>query len=73
MKKIIKLATFVIVVKALLDLFNENTTVKNQIDRLKEEITKLETDDLESKIKKYVKLICINLTKFELYLHIYIN
>ena len=29
--------------------------------------------DLESKIKKYVKLICINLTKFELYLHIYIN
>ena len=45
MKKIVKLATFVIVVKALLDLFNENTTVKNQIDRLKEEITKLETDD----------------------------
>ena len=55
MKKIIKLATFVIVVKALLDLFNENTTVKNQIDRLKEEITKLETDDLESKIKDLFK------------------
>ena len=55
MKKIIKLATFVIVVKALLDLFNENTTVKNQIDRLKEEITKLETDDLESKIKDFFK------------------
>ena len=55
MKKIIKLATFVIVVKALLDLFNENTTVKNQIDRLKEEITKLETDDLEIKIKDFFK------------------
>ena len=55
MKKIIKLATFGIVVKALLDLFNENTTVKNQIDRLKEEITKLETDDLESKIKDFFK------------------
>ena len=55
MKKIIKLATFVIVVKALLDLFNENTTVKNQIDRLKEEITKLETDDLENKIKDFFK------------------
>jgi len=55
MKKIIKLATFVIVVKALLDLFNENTTVKNQIDRLKEEITKLETDDLERKIKDFFK------------------
>ena len=55
MKKIIKLATFVIVVKALFDLFNENTTVKNQIDRLKEEITKLETDDLESKIKDFFK------------------
>ena len=55
MKKIIKLATFVIVVKALLDLFNENTTVKNQIDRLKEEITKLETDDLGSKIKDFFK------------------
>ena len=57
MKKIIKLATFVIVVKALLDLFNENTTVKNQIDRLKEEITKLETDDLESKIKDFFKKV----------------
>ena len=55
MKKIIKLATFVIVVKALLDLFNENTTVKNQIDRLKEEITKLETDDLENKLKDFFK------------------
>ena len=36
-------------------MFNENTTVKNQIDRLKEEITKLETDDLESKIKDFFK------------------
>ena len=33
----------------------DKTTVKNQIDRLKEEITKLETDDLESKIKDFFK------------------
>tara|TARA_B100000902_G_scaffold362986_1_gene381765 strand:+ start:4711 stop:4908 length:198 start_codon:yes stop_codon:yes gene_type:complete len=55
MKKIIKFVTFVAIVKALLDLLNENTTVKNQIDRLKEEITKLETDDLENKLKDFFK------------------
>ena len=55
MKKILKFVTFVAIVKALLDLLNENTTVKNQIDRLKEEITKLETDDLENKLKDFFK------------------
>jgi hypothetical protein len=39
----------------LFDLLSENTSIKNQIDRLKEEITKLETDDLENKLKDFFK------------------
>jgi len=53
MKKIVKLAAFLYAVKALLDLFNENSTIKSQIDRLKEEITKLEMVDIDKKIKDF--------------------
>ncbi len=53
MKKIVKLATFLYAVKALFDLFNENSTIKSQIDRLKEEITKLEMVDIDKKIKDF--------------------
>ena len=55
MKRILKLATFVYALKVLFDLFNENSSIKTQIDRLKEEITKLETDDLENKLKDFFK------------------
>tara|TARA_B100000902_G_scaffold266189_1_gene252275 strand:- start:391 stop:588 length:198 start_codon:yes stop_codon:yes gene_type:complete len=55
MKKLIKLATFIYGVKLLLDLLSENTSIKDQINRLKEEITKLETDDLENKLKDFFK------------------
>ena len=51
MKRIIKLATFMYALKVLFDLFNENTTIKSQIDKLKEEITKLEMIDIDKKIK----------------------
>jgi len=55
MKKLLKLATFIYGLKMLFDLLSENTSIKNQIDRLKEEITKLETDDLENKLKDFFK------------------
>ena len=53
MKRIIKLATFMYALKVLFDLFNENTTIKSQIDKLKEEITKLEMVDIDKKIKDF--------------------
>jgi len=53
MKKIVKLAAFLYAVKAVFDLFNENSTIKSQIDRLKEEITKLEMVDIDKKIKDF--------------------
>ena len=55
MKKLLKFATFIYGLKMLFDLLGENTSIKNQIDRLKEEITKLETDDLENKLKDFFK------------------
>lgn len=53
MKRIIKFATFVYALKVLINLFNENTTIKTQIDKLKEEITKLEMVDIDKKIKDF--------------------
>ena len=55
MKKLLKFATFIYGLNMLFDLLSENTSIKNQIDRLKEEITKLETDDLENKLKDFFK------------------
>ena len=53
MKRIIKITTFIYALKILFDLFNENTTIKSQIDKLKEEITKLEMVDIDKKIKDF--------------------
>jgi hypothetical protein len=53
MKRIIKFATLVYTLKVLFELFNENTTIKTQIDKLKEEITKLEMIDIDQKIKNF--------------------
>ena len=53
MKRIIKFATLVYTLKVLFELFNENTTIKTQIDKLKEEITKLEMIDIDQKIKDF--------------------
>ena len=53
MKKILKFLSYVLVVRIVFNLFNENTTIKEQIDKLKEEITNLEITDLDKKIKDF--------------------
>ena len=53
MKKILKLMTYLIVLRFVIGLFNENSSIKDQIDRLKEEITNLEINDLDKKIKDF--------------------
>jgi septation ring formation regulator EzrA len=52
-KKIIKLIAYLIVLKFVVGLFNENSSIKEQIDKLKEEITNLEINDLDKKIKDF--------------------
>ena len=53
MKKILKFLSYVLVIRIVFNLFNENTTIKEQIDRLKEEITNLEISHLDKKIKDF--------------------
>ena len=53
MKRILKFLSYVLVIRIVFNLFNENTTIKEQIDKLKEEITNLEITDLDKKIKDF--------------------
>ena len=53
MKKILKFLSYVLVIRIVFNLFNENTTIKEHIDKLKEEITNLEITDLDKKIKDF--------------------
>ena len=55
MKKMLKLIVSLVILRFVVKLFNENTSVKEQIDKLKEEITNLETEDLETKLKDFFK------------------
>ena len=55
MKNMFKLIVYLVILRFVVKLFNENTSVKEQIDKLKEEITNLETEDLETKIKEFFK------------------
>lgn len=55
MKKMFKLIVYLVILRFVIKLFNENSFVKEQIDKLKEEITNLETKDLEIKIKEFFK------------------
>tara|TARA_B100001250_G_scaffold263431_1_gene227014 strand:- start:140 stop:355 length:216 start_codon:yes stop_codon:yes gene_type:complete len=55
MKKIFKLFLYLVILRFVIKLFNENSSVKEQIDKLKEEITNLETEDLETKLKDFFK------------------
>ena len=55
MKKMLKLIVNLVIIRFIVKLFNENTSVKEQIDKLKEEITNLETEDLETKLKDFFK------------------
>jgi len=55
MKKMLKLIVYLVILRFVVKLFNENTSVKEQVDKLKEEITNLETEDLETKLKDFFK------------------
>ena len=51
----LKLIVYLVILRFVIKLFNENSSVKEQIDKLKEEITNLETEDLETKLKDFFK------------------
>jgi len=55
MKKIIKLLAFAVGVKFILQLLDENIDVKEQVTKLRNELAKIETKDLEIKIKDFFK------------------
>ena len=55
MKKMFKFIVYLVILRFVIKLFNENSSVKEQIDKLKEEITNLETEDLETKLKDFFK------------------
>jgi len=55
MKKIIKLLAFAVGVKFILQLLDENIDVKEQVSKLRNELAKIETKDLEVKIKDFFK------------------
>ena len=55
MKKIIKLIAFAVGVKFILQLLDENIDVKKQVTKLRNELAKIETKDLEVKIKDFFK------------------
>ena len=55
MKKILKFATLVAGVRFLVKILSENVDVKVQIEKLRDELATLETEDLESKLKAFFK------------------
>ena len=55
MKKLVKLVTFIVGFRYILKILSENVDVKIQIEKLRNEIANLETDDLENKLKDFFK------------------
>ena len=55
MKKLVKFLTFIIGFRYILKILSENVDVKIQIEKLRNEIANLETDDLENKLKDFFK------------------
>tara|TARA_Y100000741_G_scaffold9313_2_gene7736 strand:+ start:1845 stop:2057 length:213 start_codon:yes stop_codon:yes gene_type:complete len=55
MKKILKFVTLVAGVRFLVKILSENVDVKVQIDKLRDELATLETEDLENKLKAFFK------------------
>ena len=55
MKKILKLITVAVGIKFILELLDENVDVKQQVMKLRNELAKIETKDLEDKIKDFFK------------------
>ena len=55
MKKLVKFLTFIVGFRYILKIMSENVDVKIQIEKLRNEIANLETDDLENKLKDFFK------------------
>ena len=56
MKKLVKFVTFIVGFRYILKILSENVDVKIQIEKLRNEIANLETDDLENKLKDFFKM-----------------
>ena len=55
MKKLVKFLSFIVGFRYILKILSENVDVKIQIEKLRNEIANLETDDLENKLKDFFK------------------
>ena len=55
MKKILKFVTLVAGVRFLVKILSENVDVKVQIEKLRDDLATLETEDLENKLKAFFK------------------
>ena len=55
MKKILKFVVVVLGFRYVLRLMDENVDIKIQIKKLRNELANLETEDLENKIKDFLK------------------
>ena len=55
MKKLVKFVTLIVGFRYILKILSENVDVKIQIEKLRNEIANLETDDLENKLKDFFK------------------
>ena len=55
MKNLVKFLTFIVGLRYILKILSENVDVKIQIEKLRNEIANLETDDLENKLKDFFK------------------
>ena len=55
MKKLVKFVTFIVGFRYILKILSENVDVKIQVEKLRNEIANLETDDLENKLKDFFK------------------
>ena len=55
MKKILKFVTLIAGLRFLVKILSENVDVKVQIEKLRDELATLETEDLENKLKAFFK------------------
>jgi hypothetical protein len=55
MKKILKFVTLLAGLRFLVKILSENVDIKVQIEKLRDELATLETEDLENKLKAFFK------------------
>ena len=55
MKKLTKFLALIVGLRYILKILSENIDVKIQIEKLRNEIANLETEDLENKLKDFFK------------------